>query len=163
VAGLLDPLAMALSRCQQLDCVGSKAIAEWTEFVVSTVCQRFLVAATEVVSSAKKTAAGLDLIKSRRKKSPNSSTGGDDAAVLSDTEKICVQLWLDMQAFEVQALQKLSHRGRLDNADDANSASSADLMAAERTMHGVCEPFRSWIESELSSNALITVAKLRNM
>lgn len=58
VDGALEPLSSLTDRARGIQHVPEAAVAEWADFVVGIVCQRFLEAATEVVTSAKKTAAG---------------------------------------------------------------------------------------------------------
>lgn len=64
---------------------------------LSLVCECYASLCLEVVESARKTAAGLGLIKTRRKKPVGNQP--DSAAPLSDTDKIFAQLRLDIQHF----------------------------------------------------------------
>lgn len=75
---------------------------------VDIVCEDYSSLCLEVIESARKTAAGLGRIKTRRKKA--SGADAETAVPLSDTEKIRVQLRLDVahlgvlfsQDFQVQ-------------------------------------------------------------
>ena len=66
----------------------------WTQDAVRVLCKDFERLSKEVVESARKTATGIELIKARRKRSnPQNTTG----ITLSDTQKICTQLLLDVE------------------------------------------------------------------
>ena len=83
--------------------VSHTTVTEWTRGAVRLVCIQFRELCEEAVQSAKKTAAGLGLIKTRRKK-----TGAvDGAEALSDTQKICCQLRLDMGEMELRCREEL--------------------------------------------------------
>lgn len=66
---------------------------------LSLICECYVTLCIEVIESARKTAAGLGLIKTRRKKAVGNQS--DSAAPLSDTEKISAQLHIDTKHFGV--------------------------------------------------------------
>ena len=73
------------------------AAERWVRTSLSLICECYATLCLEVIESARKTAAGLGLIKTRRKKPAGNQQ--DSAAPLSDTDKICAQLRLDVQHF----------------------------------------------------------------
>lgn len=75
----------------------------WVRASLDLICDCYVSLCLEVIESARKTAAGLGLIKTRRKKSLGNQTDG--AAPLSDTDKIFAQLRLDIQQFGILCAQ----------------------------------------------------------
>ena len=73
------------------------AADRWVRASLDLICDCYASLCLEVIESARKTAAGLGLIKTRRKKPVGNQA--DSAAPLSDIDKIFAQLRLDIQHF----------------------------------------------------------------
>jgi len=70
--------------------------------VVERVSQRFHLMAEELIETVKKTESSLKKLKNR-----GSAAGSSEAGSMSDTDKICLQLLLDVQEYARQAKDKL--------------------------------------------------------
>lgn len=93
VAATIQPLALFTQTSVDQRIVPIETARDWATEAVRLVCCTYLELCRDVVSSVMKTAAGLGLIKPRRKKVGQPS---DSADSLSDTQKICAQLSLDI-------------------------------------------------------------------
>lgn len=76
--------------------LSSETTGRWVRASLGLICECYAHLCLDVLESARKTAAGLGLIKTRRKKPTGMS---DAAAPLSDLDKISAQLHLDVQHF----------------------------------------------------------------
>jgi conserved oligomeric Golgi complex subunit 2 len=79
--------------------LSSETTGRWVRASLGIICECYAHLCLDVLESARKTAAGLGLIKTRRKKPTGMS---DAAAPLSDLDKISAQLHLDVQHFPLR-------------------------------------------------------------
>ena len=91
VAAAIAPLRSLVDESGRL---ATGTAERWVCAATEVVCREYGALCREVVESARKTAAGLGLIKTRRKK----TAGAPPTESVSDTDKICAQLRLDVEA-----------------------------------------------------------------
>eukprot|EP00741_Cyanophora_paradoxa_P012665 tig00020614_g12236.t1 len=124
VATILQPLGQFAQEVEASSLVSRAVLQSWTLAAVTSVADRYNEMTTELITTVRKTESSLKRLQA--KKPAAGPAAPASAQAMGDTDKICLQLYLD-----VEELGRLMKKLGVEAASLASFASLHDLVYAE--------------------------------